>query len=844
MGAKIINSLQLSKKGLFYNYFYFYSVITYMLMKGTIRRMTLSLLMSLTHSVVFAQSFPNGLAANSVDPVSDSVAIARMSCMLDSIRNEEHRPTVAVVFSGGGAKGAAYIGILRYMEEQGIPVDLIGGTSMGGLMGGLYALGYDSHEMEKLMTDIDWNKIMNDNLDLKYLTYEQKAYKSIFFLSIPFFYDDKARNQREMLFGSDQADGSTSGPMDKRKLLSTIPFGYNSGFNIDNLLSRLSVGYQGDVDFTELPIPFYCVSSDLVTAKAKYHTSGSIKTAMRSTMSIPGVFNPVRSDRLILVDGGTRNNFPIDMAGAAGADIIVGVEVASRDVEYSQVNSAIDVMSCMIKMLGDDARSNEDYSADLYVKPSTGNISMLSFNSEAIAKMIESGYEAAKGHDEEFAAIKRRVGVFDYDKWLSGLKPDVTHLDGKSVMVTDVRVKGIPSEEEFMFRRILGIRDSAMVTTSDIEDAMCRIKSTGAFETVRYSLLDRDNDDSYTLLLECTPGQVHNFGFAFRADTENWAGIIANLTLNAHRLTGWRYDFTLDLGSRHGIDVTVSYRKNYMAQLNASLSLFHSRHDLASRSEAMKLDIGYLGARGELFVSSAHGLSYDFKCGVRADAATMPRKWFKSSRPDVWSPSDSQSKGCYLSGFVCSGFNTMNDVQFPSRGIRAKLEMECRFFKFGHDYSPTPSISASFQSVIPVTRWLSLIPDLHYRSLFSDYTREDEGYSIMNNNFVGGSFADRYVYGEIPFVGLNDPYMAQNHVFVANLDVRFRLANKLYLSALLGAVRENDSFAGLFSSVEPSFWACGMELGYRMGIGPLKVNVHWSDFSRNFDYYISVGYDF
>ena len=304
----------------------------------------LSVLASLS---VHAQNFANNLAVGSTDPVSDSIAISTMRARMDSIRNAEHRPTVALVLSGGGAKGAAYVGIFKYLEETGIPVDLLCGTSMGGLMSGLYSLGYSSDELKDILCSINWHEVMRDDIDMKFLSYDQKEYREKFIVSIPFHYDDALHDNSESLFETalDEDMETTEG---KHKFFSSIPSGYIQGFKVESMLSNLSVGFHDDISFDKLPIPFVCVSSDLVSAKANYHTSGSLPMAIRSTISIPGVFTPVRMDSKVLVDGGTRNNFPVDIAKAMGADIIIGVEVAKRGTTYSEVNSVVDIVNCMI----------------------------------------------------------------------------------------------------------------------------------------------------------------------------------------------------------------------------------------------------------------------------------------------------------------------------------------------------------------------------------------------------------------------------------------------------------------------------------------------------------------
>ena len=267
---------------------------------------------------VVAFSMVQPLSARSVDPVKDSIAIAQMRQRMDEIRKT--RPTVALVLSGGGAKGAAHVGVIKRIEELGIPVDMVLGTSMGGLIGALYSLGYTSEQMDTIVSNIDWGWALSDKLSREFISYEDMKYKEKYMLSIPFYYEKdyfEAKVQNDSRYemhrkhhedfhiGADQESGLA---MMKRNLLGSLPSGYIYGQNVNNLISSLTVGYQDSIDFKDLPKPYICIAADMVTGKAKIWHSGKINQAMRSTMSIPGMFAPVRVDGMVLVDGGIRDN--------------------------------------------------------------------------------------------------------------------------------------------------------------------------------------------------------------------------------------------------------------------------------------------------------------------------------------------------------------------------------------------------------------------------------------------------------------------------------------------------------------------------------------------------------
>jgi NTE family protein len=241
------------------------------------------------------------IRATSLDPDTDEAVFALMRARCDSIRRAAHRPTVALVLSGGGAKGAAHIGVLRYLEEQKIPIDMVLGTSIGGLVGSLYALGYPAAQLDSIMRNIDWTTALTDNVDQKYVPFNAKRRRHTYALSIPFHYRKKDFIEKigdGVRYSASKSDVRLSAsPDDDLSARHTsglgllgLPSGLAYGLNVNNIISSLTVGYQDSTSFLKLPLPYVCVAPDLVSCKAKYWTSGPLNTAMRSTMSIPVLF--------------------------------------------------------------------------------------------------------------------------------------------------------------------------------------------------------------------------------------------------------------------------------------------------------------------------------------------------------------------------------------------------------------------------------------------------------------------------------------------------------------------------------------------------------------------------
>ena len=311
-----------------------------------------------------------------LDP-SDAAAVRSIRARMEKISKE--RPTVALVLSGGGAKGAATVGALKYLEQYNFPVDMVVGTSIGGLLGGVYAMGYSPEFLDSLMRNMDWDRTMSDDIDWRYTPYSKRKYREKFVLSFPFFYSVKdfrsqmADDVRYVGTGDGHlhlsADNGDADGMVRRSLMSSLPSGFIFGQNVESLLSSLTAGYADSTDFFQLPIPFACVATDIVSGQAKVWHSGSLNTALRSTMSIPGLFAPVRTRGMVLVDGGMRNNFPVDIARDMGAKIVIGVDLSDAKSDYTEIHNLADILWRGIDMFAQDSFTRNIQSADVLIKP-------------------------------------------------------------------------------------------------------------------------------------------------------------------------------------------------------------------------------------------------------------------------------------------------------------------------------------------------------------------------------------------------------------------------------------------------------------------------------------------
>ncbi len=782
-----------------------------------------------------AQTYPNGLATDSVDPRTDATVIREIRRHLDQVRARQKRPVVGLVLSGGGAKGAAEVGALKYIEELGIPIDFVCGTSIGGLVGGFYAMGYRAADLEELFRTQDWNVMLTDRIAPEYIPFSTKMDQATYLLSFP-FHNPPERGGEEVRYTMRERRRVLRESMAERsggsRLAASLPAGYAYGFNVNNLLSGMSVGYQDSLSFARLPIPFLCVAGDVVSSKAKNWGSGSITTAMRSTMSIPGLFNPVRTGGMVLVDGGVRNNFPTDLAKAVGADYLIGIELSDALPGYSDINNIGDILGQFITMLGNDTFAKNIGKSDVLIKPALGEFNMMSFNAEAVDTMLVRGYQAAQAQRAGLLAIRERTG-----RAKSAPDRRATDISKTPVRLSAIEYAGLGDKEAARMARLTGLDVREPVDRQRIDEAMSRLQATGAFESVTYSLYG--SREPYRLVFHCTPAPVHDFKLGLRADTEEGAAVLLGIGLGTRRLSGSKADFRLRVAENLKFNAHYALDLGNLPTLNVSAALSRYRGHLGNASDRLRYDVAYIGHREDFYISGVEWTRLDFRAGISHRGYSLsPNTYFAQILRDQGVALESSYLGAYLQG----NFYTLDNYYFPTRGVSLALRGSYDFLRPGHaDFTPILKGGVDFRAAIPLGGKWAFVPDVRLRTV--SHFGEEVADGVAHTNFVGGSLAARYTEDQVPFFGLNNIMATGDYLVDAVASLRWNPLENLYFSALGGVLIHENSIGELISHPLPDTWALGAEAAYDTIAGPVKFNLHWSD-SQGWGAYLSFGFDF
>ena len=762
---------------------------------------------------------------------------------LDSIRIVEHRPTVALVLSGGGAKGAAHVGVITYLESIGMPVDVILGTSMGGLVGGLYSLGYDAPHLDSLIRSVDWDMALSDKVPRDYLSYSTIKYKEKYVVSFPFYYDKKEflkqksdelqyphKADEQLHLGAD-GDVDASGLV-RDNLLGSLPSGMVFGQNVTNLFSSLSVGYQDDIDFyTDMPIPFVCVATDLVKGTAKIWTQGKLNTALRSTMSIPGLFTPVKTDGMVLVDGGMRNNFPTDLAKKCGADIVIGVNLSSGYKSYSEINNLGDILDTGIDMMGRSSYENNINIPDLTIYPDLHEYTMMSFDTKSVDVIISRGYEAAVAKARELDSLKQVIGP--------GVKtlnnPVADDIRMTKVMISGVEITGVSDGESAYLQNKINLKAGTKVGNVEIEDAVATIYATNSFDYVNYELLGEEQP--YRLKFNCKKGPINKVGFGARFDTEEVVSVLLNLGVGVQKLQGASLDFTGKVGSNPFAGLVYSYVAQRGMTVNASASVRYTDKNTFSLGDN-NFRINCANIREEVFVSNIKWSKFFMKVGFRNDYFNINSIL---SEHDLSDYDLNLASNSYLTLFVDGRNESLDNGYVPTKGHSVGISYGWMFGAFPQQLHNFHAAHLDAMKVYGGESF-AFIPSINLRALFG------ESIPIPFANTMGGSMAGRYLDQQMPFIGITSAASMSKLLGVGRADFRFKLYRNNYLTAIynyaLSANRaESFKFKNWGSEVN-DYHGIGLQYTYNSIVGPLCFNLHWSDYSRKVGAYLSLGFDF
>ncbi len=378
------------------------------------------------------------------------------------------RPRIGLALGGGGAKGMAHIPVIKLLDELDIPIDYVAGTSVGGILGGLYAIGYSGIELEELSGDLDWDRLFRDGPVRSQRPYFNKK--------------DDGKYQLDMVW-----DGPLPSP----------PQGLLYGQNISSLLMRLTFPWETVRDFDELPIPFRCVAVDLLTSQPVIIADGSLARALRATMAIPTMFSPVEREHALLIDGGLLNNLPVDVVRDMGAECVIAVDLSSPLRGRDELDSADNILSQSLLLVEIQHGQKNAALADVLIHPDLKDLdSMDFFSPEKLERIKARGERAAQAARPRLLELKQRYGLTrkpgdEREDVVPGNKAQASRAPR---IIGEIELLGHQRLPAAFILDQFPIRTGMAAEAGALEKAVSHLYALGYFETVHYELFPLSRD--------------------------------------------------------------------------------------------------------------------------------------------------------------------------------------------------------------------------------------------------------------------------------------------------------------------------------------------------------------
>lgn len=717
----------------------------------------------------------------------------------------QHRKKIGVVLSGGGAKGFAHVGALKVLEEVGIPIDYIAGTSMGAVVGGLYAAGYSASMIDSLIQIQDWNHLMGDNVYRENLPASQRDRQNRYIFSLPYKVRIKERSGKV-----------------------TLPRGVYAGQNLYNLFLNMTIGYQHEMDFDDLPIPFGCVAADVRSGKEIAIREGVLPLAIRASMAIPGVFTPVDRDSMLLIDGGVINNFPVDLVRSMGADIVIGINfpLDEKTIEKSR-GSITEVTDQIWNFIGQQKRLRNIEDTDLLIAPDLHPYGSMDFQRPAINSIISRGEEATREKWDDLISLKESLEA--EGSLMGEKKKENPYIGIDTLLIDEIRVEGVSKWDEEWILRWISVKGNK-VTRKQLDEMTSRIYGSGWFSSVYYRL---DGDQPFDLVfsMEIKESNTVNLGIHF--DSNDMAAIIANTTIRLNTSLNSIFDITTRLSRDPYLMVNYSINRGifYKGGINYKLS----RNDL-SMYERGKLAYNLGVTRNSLNLDFSEFYFGNIKLHLGAGIEHF--HFFKALRR-VFDPDNTGVNDQLYINYLFSGvYDNLNSTYFPSSGQYFSFQYTLHTDNFVRlkNESPLSVLKMNSYKPFPLGDHIFVTPRVSARYLMNDSV------PYIYRNLAGGRIDGHYMPQQISLQGATGMEFLKNMLLSADvgLHCNFRPNNHLY--ANINFTIHNNYLQNLLQG--ESYLGANVGYSYLTVAGPLRLELGYSGLSRRFHPYLGFGYYF
>jgi len=710
--------------------------------------------------------------------------------------SQKKQPKIGLVLSGGGAKGFAHVGVLKEIEKSGIQIDYIGGTSMGAIVGGLYASGYSASQIEKIVINTDFYTLLQDKNPRK---------------AKPFFEKEHGEKYSLVL------------PINKGKV--GLPQGVSRGQNVLSFLTQLLSHVDSISDFSKLPVPFFCIATDVETGNQVKLTSGSLPLALRASGSFPTLLDPIEIDDKLLIDGGIANNFPIDEMKKTDVDIIIGVDVQSKLFKKESIKSALDVLRQISNYQMYNKNPDQIAETDVYIHPDIYEYSVVSFDKSI--EILSKGTQIAKKFSKTFDSIAKLQRI--------KRKPIVFVNNDSEFIVSKIELNG---NENYTRAYVLGklkLQVGDKTNYKELATKISFLSTTDSFKMINFTV--KNTPEGEVVILNINENNLNaSLRLGVHYDLVYKSGVLINL--NKKNILSKNDAVSLDLvvGDKPRFDLQYFVDNGFYYSYGFTSRYNSFQTNVESKISGINLiNLQYIDFTNRFYVQTTFNRKFAIGLGLEHQKLLSQTETISTAtnRPFVFDDSD------YLNLYSYVKLDTYDDKYYPKKGVL--LDARFKWYMTSSDYNKDFIQFSQVRGKIGFAKT--------FKKNLTFLFESEAGFTLgkVNStmfNFLLGGYNQNFINNFIPFYGYDINALSEQSFLKSTLNLRVGITEKQFVHFLANYARVDNSVlkgGDLFNGTKS-----GYALGYSINsiIGPIDLKYSWSPDTKKHYWYFNLGFWF
>ena len=714
----------------------------------------------------------------------------------------QQQPKVGLVLSGGGAKGFAHIGVLKELEKSGVQIDYIGGTSMGAIVGGLYASGYSADQIRNIIEKTDFVKLLQDYIDRNDISFFEKEHGEKYAISLPI---------KEKKVG--------------------LPLGLSKGQNVLNYLIELLAPVDYIDNFSKLPIPFFCVATDIEKGEVVTLSNGSLPLALRASAAFPSLLNPVEINNRLLVDGGVVNNFPVDIMKKKGVDIIIGVNVQGELLKTDKLSS---VASLLMQIINFQMYQKSDKQIELlnvYLRPDLKEYNVISFDEKD--KILKEGIKNAQEYTNVFDSIaklqprKKKKKIIKFKK-------------NQKFLIDRIIIKGNKNYTNNYILGKLQLKKGDSVSYRDISKKINKLTASKSFNRIDYHLTNSFKGKKIELKVKEEKVQSY-LKIGLHYDLLYKTAVLLNY--NHKKLFTENDEISLDIAVGDKIRYDFQYFVDNGIIPSYGLKSRYNNFTSSFLNDSNLISAKYVDYSNAIYLQTTIDDKFAFGLGVENKHIILSSENILANGEKVFF-----DKSNYINTYSYLKLDTYDKKIFPTKGLY--IDLEFKWFVWSDRNSKKEEL---IENSVDFRQFSQLKGRIAFATTFFDkltfqYTSE-AGYTLGKKSskmfdYRLGGYNQNYINNFSSFYGFNTGELSNQSFVKSEFNFRYKIYDKQYLNFIANYARiEEDIFKNgkLFDNT-----ISGYALGYGLEtiLGPIELKYSWSPNNRESFWLFNLGFWF